>query len=35
MKVPFKKESHRKEKVEGLIRQEISKIILHEVSDPR
>ena len=35
MTVPYKKESHRKGKVEGLIKQEISRIILHEISDPR
>ncbi len=35
MTVPFKKESHRREKVEELIRHEISRIILQELSDPR
>ncbi len=35
MSVPFKKESHRKERITGLIQQEISKIILREMNDPR
>ena len=35
MIVPFKRESYRKKKIEGLIRQEVSKIVLHEISDPR
>lgn len=35
MTVPFKRESHRKEKVEGLIKQEVSKIITQELKDPR
>jgi ribosome-binding factor A len=35
MTIPFRKESHRKERVEGLIKQEISRIILHELKDPR
>jgi ribosome-binding factor A len=35
MTVPYKKESHRKERVAGLIKQEISRIILMELRDPR
>ena len=35
MTVPFKKESHRKERVEGLILQCVSQILLQELSDPR
>ena len=35
MTIPFKRESHRKEKVEGLIKQEVSKIITQELKDPR
>lgn len=35
MTAPFKKESHRKERVAGLIKQEVSRIILQELSDPR
>ncbi len=32
---PFRKESHRRERVAGLIQQEISRIILQELKDPR
>lgn len=35
MTIPYKRESHRKEKIEGLIKQVVSKIILHELNDPR
>ena len=35
MTVPFKKDSHRKEKVAGLIKQEVSRIIIQELNDPR
>jgi len=35
MTVPFKRESHRREKVEGLVKQVISRIIIHEMKDPR
>jgi ribosome-binding factor A len=35
MTAPFKKESHRREKVAGLIKQEVSRIILQELNDPR
>jgi ribosome-binding factor A len=31
----FERESHRKKKVERLLQQEISRIIIHEISDPR
>lgn len=32
---PFKKESHRKERIESVIAQEVGRIILQELSDPR
>lgn len=35
MEIPYKRESHRREKVEVLVQQEISRILLHELSDPR